>query len=45
MKRINAIVENTRSRVKILLNSLILLNNHELNSIVVNKGKIHGELR
>ena len=39
------VVENTRSSVKKLPNSLIISNNHELNSIVVNKGRIHKELR
>ena len=30
---------------KTISNSPILRNNHELNSIVVNKGQMHGELR
>ena len=30
---------------KIILNSPILRDNHEFDSIVVNKGRIHGELR
>ena len=30
---------------KIIPNSLIFRNNHELDSIVVNNGRIHGELR
>ena len=37
---------NTRKDVSKKFPKLpILINNHELNSIVVNKGRIHGELR
>ena len=37
---------NTRGEMsKQVQNSLILINNHELGSIKVNKGRIHKELR
>ena len=37
---------NTRGDVsKQVQNSPMLRNNHELDSLVVNKGRIHGELR
>ena len=37
---------NTRGNFsKIILNIPILRNNYELKSIVVNKGRIHGEVR
>ena len=45
MKRIQVVIKNTRIHVKIFPNSPILRINHELDSIKVNKGRIHGELR
>ena len=50
ISQINKQIETTRSlktrgqESKQLLNSLILSNNHELRSIVVNKSQIQGEL-
>ena len=39
-----AFFEYTRTHVKIILNSPILRNNHELDSIALNEGQINGEL-
>ena len=44
-RRIRTVIENTRTSVKKLPNSSILRNNSELDSTMVNKGRIHGELR
>ena len=44
-KRIRAVIEYMQNRVKTIPNSPILRNNQELWSILVNKGRIHGELR
>ena len=44
-KGICEVVENTHIHFKTITILRILENNHELNSIVVNKGQIHGELR
>ena len=43
MKRIREVIEYTRTSIKNNLNSPILINNHELYSIDVNKGRIHKE--
>ena len=45
MRQIHEVIENRQRRVKKILNSPILINNNELDSLVVNKGLILGELR
>ena len=42
--RDHEVIETTRSRVKLIPNSPILGNKHELRGIVVNKGRIHREI-
>ena len=42
--RDRVVAENTRSRVKINPNLPILILNHKLRGIMVNKGRIHREL-
>ena len=44
-EQIREVVENTQISIKTILNSPILRNNHELDNIVVNKSKIHREIR
>ena len=44
MKQIFAAIENTFHHVKKIINSLIKTINHELMTIMVNKGRIHEEL-
>ena len=44
-KRIRKVVEYKRRCVKKVTKSSILINNHQLDSIEVNKGQIHIELR
>ena len=43
-ERIDAVIDYTPIHVKIIPNLPILSNNYEL-SIVVNKGRFHGEIR
>ena len=44
-EQIDAIIEYTPICVKINTKLTVLSNSHELNSIAVNKGQIHRELR
>ena len=44
MKRIGVVIKYTQICANIILNSPVLKINHKLQSIVVNKGRIQGEL-